>query len=141
MPKLALAAVAALTRAAPAAARAAAPAAPTFVPRYMLEEIAKRGNPDQRQRALRQLQRDQAAPSAAEGGPASPQAALLPRGIYDARHTYTLPGVIAWRGPPAALPSDPEVRQGATGQAAVIRFWQFFGPVTLAVPETVHVGQ
>src|SRR3954470_10775025 len=136
--RLAAGAVALALAVAPGPARAADAAAPSFVPPYVLGEVAQRGSADQRQRAQRQLQRDRALLPGAEGGSRAPSSGLLPRGIYDAHHGTALPGTLVWKGPSARLPSDPQVGQAAKGQAATIDFWRTFAGLSLAVPGTVH---
>jgi Zn-dependent metalloprotease len=114
--------------------------APTFVPPYVLKQIARNGTPEQRQDALRQLRHDRALLPGAEGRLAPAPRALLPRAIYSAGGGTALPGLLVWRGPPNPLPADPQVRQAAAGQGATIDFWRWAIGRSLPVPATVHFG-
>jgi hypothetical protein len=115
-------------------------ASTSIIPPYIQEEIAKRGTTAQRERALRQLEHDRKLVPGAEGRPGA-EAALLPRGVYDARSRTYLPGYLVWGGPPAAVPSDPRVQEAVAGQNATRGFWSAFAGLNLAMPATVHYGR
>ena len=117
-------------------------ASAAFLPPYILESIADRGEPEQRAWAQLQLKRDRTLLPGGREGQLDSQArvALPPRGIFTANNTDNLPGVLVWRGPPTTLPADKRVKEAAAGQAAVIAFFKHAIGRTLPVPSTVHYG-
>ncbi len=121
----------------------------TIIPPYITREISKRGTPDQRERALRDLSMSERFRGRREVlGElrfATP-AGVKRRTIYDARSGYELPGLLV-RGEGDPSSKDTAVNEAYKGSGRTYDFyWEVFGRNSIdangmRLDSTVHYGE